>query len=124
MEYTEIYRNLTYKMATLIFLKKDGTVRVMLGTRNMDTISLEYGFQGGRLGAFDNRCNIKNNNIAVFDMIVGDARSFNVDRLISITYHGVVDTKEDLERVVKEHIKFKEDYESSKPKELDMEMLD
>ena len=56
--YAEVFSKLTYELAFIVFLKKDGTVRLMLGTRNLNTVSLEYGFQGKALGGHDNRCNI------------------------------------------------------------------
>ena len=119
-----MFSKLTYELATLIFFKRDGSIRVMLGTRNLGTVDLEYGFQGWALGGHDNRCNINNGNVAIFDMIVGEPRSFNIDRLVSIYYHGVITTKEELNSIVEEYEEFKEDYESQIPEEMTMEMLD
>ena len=87
--YPEVFSKLTYETALVTFLKKDGTIRVMLCTRNLDTISIKYGFQGAALGGHDNRCNINNGNLAVYDLILGDARSFNIDRLVDIQYGGI-----------------------------------
>ena len=124
LKYPGVFSKLTYETATLVFLKKDGTVRVMLATRNLRTSELEYGFLGGRLSGHDSRCNINNGNIAVIDMIIGEPRSFNIDRLLSIDYHGVITTREELERVVEMHQEFKREYESNKPMEISMDMLD
>ena len=124
MNYAEVFSKLTYETAAIVFLKKDGTVRIMLGTRNLNTINLLYGFQGGVLGGHDNRCNIKNGNLAVYDMIVGDARSFNIERLIDIQYAGVVETKEQYDNVLANFVQFKEEYERTKPMQLEMDLFD
>ena len=121
--YAEVFSKLTYELAFIVFLKKDGTVRLMLGTRNLNTVSLEYGFQGKALGGHDNRCNINNGNVAVFDMVLGEARSFSIDRLVDIQYHGIVSTKEELDRIAQKFLEFKEEYEKTKPMELSMDMF-
>ena len=122
--YPEVYSKLCYETAFLIFMKKDGTIRIMLGTRNMSTISLQYGFQGKALGGHDNRCNIDNGNIAVFDLGLGEARSFNIDRLVDVQFKGIVENKEQLESVAGQFMEFKTEYERTKPMELNMDMLD
>ena len=121
--YAEVFSKLTYELAFIVFLKKDGTVRLMLGTRNLNTVSLEYGFQGKALGGHDNRCNINNGNVAVFDMVLGEARSFSIDRLVDIQYCGVVSTKEELDEAARKFMEFKAEYEKTKPMELSMDMF-
>lgn len=123
MTYPEVYSRLCYETAFVVFLKKDGTIRLMLCTRNLNTVSLQYGFQGKALGGHDNRCNISNGNIAVFDLALGEARSFNIDRLVKIEFKGIVSTEEQLEEVTGEFLKFKAEYEKSQPMELDMDSL-
>mgnify|MGYP006342627191 CR=1 FL=1 len=124
MTYPEIYSKLTFETAAIVFLKKNGEVRIMLGTRNLNTVSLLYGFQGQTLGGHDNRCNIKNGNIAVFDMVIGDARSFSVDRLLDIQFAGVINTKEEYDKVFNDFMKFKENYEKTKPMTMDLNSFD
>lgn len=124
MNYAEVYSKLGFETATLVFLKKDGAIRIMLATRNMHTIQLVYGFKGKELGGHDNRCNINNGNLAVFDMIVGEARSFSIDRLVSIEYHGIISDNAGIEHITEEYTKFKHEYEINQPKELTMDMLD
>ena len=68
--------------ALIIYFKTNGEIRLLLGTRNLSTIAINYGFNGNVLGGIDNRCSIYNGNIAVFDLMLGDARSFKVDRII------------------------------------------
>ncbi len=124
MTYPEVYGRLNFESAVLVFLKKNGDVRLMLGTRNMNTIRLDHGYQGKSLGGHDNRCNIGNGNIAIFDLIIGDARAFHIDRLVSIEFHGVISTKEELDNLIDYFADFKENYEKNKPMTLGMEMLD
>lgn len=123
MTYPEVYSRLCYETAFVVFLKKDGTIRLMLCTRNLNTVSLQYGFQGKALGGHDNHCNISNGNIAVFDLALGEARSFNIDRLVKIEFKGIVSTAEQLEEVTGEFLEFKAEYEKSQPMELDMDSL-
>lgn len=123
MKYPEVFSKLTYETAFIVFLKKNGEVRLMLGTRNLSTVSLAYGFQGKALGGHDNRCNINNGNVAVFDIVLGEARSFNIDRLVDIEYKGVIETKEGLESVCREFLDFRTEYEKTKPMELTMDMI-
>lgn len=124
MEYTDVFRRLTYETAGLIFMKKNGDIRLMLGTRNLNTVGLRYGFQGAALGGHDNRCNIKNGNIAVFDLFLGDARSFHIDRLVSIEYYGEIKDLGRLDEVAGAFMEFKEQYEKTQPTSLSMDMLD
>lgn len=124
MTYPEVFSRLCYETAMIVFIKKNGEVRIMLGTRNLSTISIQWGFQGKALGGHDNRCNIGNGNVAVFDLALGDARSFNIDRLVQIEFCGIISTPEQLEDTMGKYLRFKEEYEKSKPMELDMSMLD
>lgn len=120
MQYTEVFSKLTYELATIIFLKKNGEVRLMLGTRNLNTINLIYGFQNQVLGGHDNRCNKDNGNLAVYDMIVGDARAFNINRLIDINFMGVISTKQEYDAALAEFVRFRDEYEKTKPMQVDM----
>lgn len=124
MTYPEVYSKLCYEMALIVFLKKNGEVRLMLGTRNLSTVSILYGFQGNVLGGHDNRCNINNGNVAVFDMIAGDARSFNINRVLDIQWAGVVSTREEYDAVLANFVKFKEEYEKTKPMVISMDSFD
>lgn len=121
--YPEVFSKLTYETAFLIFMKKNGDVRLMLGTRNLSTIALQYGFQGKALGGHDNRCNINNGNIAVFDLILGEARSFHIDRLVDVQYQGCIDSKDKLDQIAEQYLRFKADYESNNSMEINMDML-
>lgn len=121
MDYAEVFRNLTYQTAIVIFVKKNCDIRVMLGTRNLKTIELQYGFQGMALGGHDKRCNINNGNLALYDMIIGEARSFNINRLTTIEYLGEITTQDELNKAVEKFLAFKEEYEKTKPMRLDID---
>ena len=122
--YPEVYSKLLYETALIVFLKKNGEVRIMLGTRNLNTVNLSFGWQANELNMQDGRCNINNGNIAVIDMIIGEGRSFNIERVLDIQYAGVITTKEQLDNVVKQFVAFKEEYEKTKPMQIDMDSFD
>ena len=122
--YPEVYGRLNFEVAIIVFLKKNGDARLMLGTRNMNTIQIDHGFQGKSLGGHDNRCNINNGNIAVFDLILGDARAFHIERLVSIEFQGVISTQEQLDSLIEYFAEFKCKYEATQPMTLSMQMLD
>lgn len=100
-KYSEVFLRLTYETAIVTFIKKDGTVRIMLCTRNLKTASLVNNYAAEKLGAHDKRCSIANGNVAVIDLELGEARSFGIDRVSDIRYLGEV-TAQDLERVIGE----------------------
>lgn len=124
MTYPELYNKLTYETAFVVFLKKDGSIRLMMCTRNLNTVALAYGYQGYGLGGHDSRCNINNGNVAVIDLALGEARSFHIDRIVDVQFMGVVTTKEELDILAGKFMQFKEEYEQSKPMKMDMSMLD
>lgn len=114
MTYPEVYSRLNFETAIITFFKKDGQLRVMLGTRNLSTVSILHGFQGQVLGGHDTRCNIKNGNLAVYDLVIGDARSFNIDRLVDVDWLGTIGTKEEMDIALERFKKYKDNYESSR----------
>ena len=113
--YPEVYNRLNVELGIIIFMKKNGEVRVMLGTRNLNIASYAFAIEGqtvkNSLAGHDNRCNIKNGNIAVMDVMIGEARSFNIERLVYITYLGRPNNKEEFEKAVEYFIKYREEYE-------------
>lgn len=121
MEYSEVFSKLTYETAVLVFFKKNGDIRVMLGTRNLSTVDIVYGFQGYVLGGHDSRCNINNGNLAVYDMVIGDARSFSIDRLVHAEFLGTITTKEEYEKALEVYKRIQEDYNKSGNTTLNMD---
>lgn len=122
--YAEVFSRLNYELGIITFFKKNGDIRVMLGTRNMNIISLKYGFQGKELGGHDTRCNIKNGNIAVFDMVIGEARSFNIDRICSDVYWlGEVKTIEEYDKLFDQYMQYKEECDKCQKQSIDLDSL-
>ena len=105
-------------------MKKNGDVRIMLATRNIETASLLYDFLGGQLAGHDKRCNIKNKNMAVIDLEIGEARSFSVERLIDVEFCGEVNTKDDIEKVFEHFMVEQKQFNESLDNKLNMDMLD
>ena len=125
MEYTDIYMKINYETACVIFVKKDGNIRTMLCTRNNDTMHKNCDNDlMGMLVAYDKRCNINNNNIAVYDLVLGEVRSFNVKRLIDINWYGILETEEDINKAHIEFMEFDKNYKRDMPQTISMDMLD
>ena len=117
MNYAEVFSKLTYELAIITFLKKDGEVRVMLGTRNLNTISLVHGFMGPVLDSRDKRCNIHNGNMAVIDMTIREPRQFSIDRLVNIMYLGEINTIDEYNNALKHYEYYKAEYDKTLPEE-------
>lgn len=124
MSYSEMFMRLQEETAIVRFMKKNGEIRLMLATRNMDTATKLYDYLGGQLAGHDKRCNIHNKNMAVIDLEIGEARSFSVDRLISIEFLGELDTPEKLENAFKTFNESREIFEKSLETTMSMDMLD
>lgn len=120
MEYAELFGRLTFETAAITFLKKDGTIRHMLCTRNLHTVQMLHGWQGNSFGGHDKHCSITNGNIAVFDLILGESRSFAVSRLVSVEFCGEVREIETYNKILAEFEKYKELYEKNHIKEDDL----
>lgn len=124
ISYSELYLRLCYETAIVRFMKKNGDVRIMLATRNIETASLLYDFLGGQLAGHDKRCNIKNKNMAVIDLEIGEARSFSVERLIDVEFCGEVNAKNDIEKVFEHFMVEQKQFNESLDNKLNMDMLD
>lgn len=118
LNYQEIYRRLQYEVATIIFVKGNGEIRVMLATKDVFQAARFNGEDIGgmerHLQAISNRCNIKNGNISVIDIAIGEARSFKLGRLIDIYWHGEIGTAEKAEELYRGYKGFLEKYLSDK----------
>jgi len=112
MTYGELYTRLSYETAFIAFFKKDGSVRLMLGTRNLKTAALEHGNLSTALAGHDKRCNIKNGNLSVVDLVLGECRSFNIERLIKIHWLGEIDTQEKYDEALRKFKELKEKFEN------------
>lgn len=109
-DYGNTYGRLLSEAAVVIFEKKDGNIRVMLSTRNEDIASLMWPENnlGYLLAGFDRRCKRTNGNLAVIDVILGDCRSFNIDRVIGIKWLGELH-KDNLEDALAEYEKIEKE---------------
>lgn len=103
-DYGNTYGRLLSEAAVVIFEKKDGNIRVMLSTRNADIATLMWPDNNLEylLAGFDRRCNRSNGNLAVIDVILGDCRSFNINRVIGIKWLGEI-TRDTLEDALAEY---------------------
>lgn len=111
--YGETYTNLCFQAAVVSFFKKNGELRTMLCTRDSDMINLCCNNGNPGLGGHDKRCNINNGNIAVVDLIIGEARSFNIERVLHIEYiNKPIKSKDDLEAAIATLQSVREYYES------------
>ena len=122
--YTDIFSRLTYDTAVITFLKKDGTIRIMLCTRNLSTVGLIHGFKGWELAGHDKRCSVKNGNLAVIDMIIGEPRSFQISRVLDVQYAGIIDSIEKFNEVVEKFTEYKDNYEKTMPMEIGLDTFD
>lgn len=121
MTYETAYNSLQMGVCILTFLKKDGTIRNMLATRNTRIASMYGQFDARQFEGHDRRCGIENGNIAVYDLIIDETRSFNISRLISLNYLGNVSTREQLDMNVETFKKFAEEYSKNNPMEINMD---
>lgn len=111
--YPEVFSRLSFETAIITFIKKNGEARVMLATRNLNTVNIQYGFKGQELGGHDKRCNINNGNVAVFDIILGEARSFSITRLVDIQWLGIISNKDELDATIEKFSNYRKEYEKT-----------
>lgn len=113
MKYIDLYSRLQYETAIIIFYKRDNSIRVMLGTRCYDTLKAAHNIEGDILYVRDNKCNVRNGNLALIDLEIPDARSFNIDRLVSVQFLGEIKTKEQFDNILSQFNNFKVNYLNS-----------
>lgn len=117
--YSEVYNRISTETGIVVFRKKDGTVRVMLATRNLITASLDYGLLKSLLDGHDKRCNIRNGNVGVIDLTIGEGRAFNIERVLDIVWLGDIRTKEDLDKAFDKFMEVKKANEGTKNINMD-----
>lgn len=121
MTYQELYTELLRSVCVVTFIKKDGNVRNMLATTNARIASIGGEFNPMALMGHEKRCNIDNGNIAVWDMIIDEPRSFNINRVLAAYTFGNIQTKEQLNYVVEQFKQYDEDYSKNNPMTLSMD---
>lgn len=122
MKYGEVYSSLQTEVCIITFLKKDATVRNMLATRNRRIANICGNFNVAQFEGHDKRCNIDNGNIAVYDLIIDEVRSFNVGRLLYIKQCGNVKTREELNAMAEQFRMFDTEYRKHNPMDLSIDM--
>ena len=103
INYNEITYRLSEEMAIVTFVKKDGSNRVMLCTRNMRLIERytdNPGYALASLSGHDKRCTVQNNTVAVIDLVIEEARSFNIKNIIDIKWLGAIGDKAEFDSIV------------------------
>lgn len=111
MTYSEAYDMLRESVCAIIFIKKDATFRIMLGTRHLHAIWSMYPENRYPLDFHDRRCNIGNGLVSVFDLEKGEGRSFNIHRLVSINPMSTELFVTDRDAVFRQYDAFKNSYE-------------
>jgi hypothetical protein len=94
MEYAEALNRVTYGVMFVAFKKKDGTIRKMMCTRDVGLVNninsaLTSYEANGMLMTLGGRSNESNGNIAVIDLEIMEARTFNCDRLVGYEYMNI-----------------------------------
>jgi hypothetical protein len=113
MDYVELFSRLSSEVAIVAFYKKNGEFRTMLATRNINAAAIGYGYLGRKLGGHDARCNASNGNISVIDLIIGEARSFNISRVVDVTWLGNITTPDELEEATKVFREYTDNYKKA-----------
>ena len=109
-EYVQMMHDLTYNLMLIIFVKKSGEERVMLATRNRDIYRMEYGDTYNAMNGMDNKCSIQNGNIACIDMVIGEARMFNMYRVLQSYIIGEPKNNAEYSAMFDRFMTFKEKY--------------
>lgn len=113
----EIYRRnfsqLEDGINCLIFFKKDSTLRIMLATRDIITAGMCLSDSlSHKLNKHSERCNCSNGNIAVIDLLLGDVRSFSVDRLVRNIYLGECSNLKEFENFVVQYNNIRKQFDN------------
>lgn len=114
LNYAEVINDLSLEVGCIIFFKKNGDLRLMLATRDLQTLGLLGDTDDDtaliELKKVEARSNIKNGNVPVVDLEIEEGRAFNIQRVVKIEYLGRAETKEELESIKKEYEKIKAHY--------------
>lgn len=103
-DYVKLYRELESGIVRVKFIKKDGTVRDMLCSRDMTIIDVLHPGVYRKLGSHASRCNKKTGAIAVIDLILGECRAFSVNRIIENENYGEAETEEDIMKLYDKYV--------------------
>lgn len=125
-DYPQVYTRLNTEVATVVFVKKNGDIRIMFATRSRSIAGLLHE-NAEQLRVWvasrDNNSNIRNGNIAVIDLVLGQVRQFNIERVVCIEFDGDIKTKEELDRAFETYEKLKSTEEKLKNEKVGLDML-
>lgn len=117
--YCNLLQALEFQTVVVKFQKKDGSTRVMLGTRNKMTVQQICNTDlSGMLLGFDKKANIENRNIPVVDLALGEVRTFCVSRLEGYQLLGII-SNVNSEAAFEYYNQILEDVESQIKKEIE-----
>lgn len=120
----EVKEALGFGAACLVFRKVNGSYRCMLATRDNSVPRIEGMQLAHTLNGMDNR-NSKHNAeiLSVIDLMIKDARSFRLDKLIYFADLGGIGNQQQLDKLREEFTEFesrcKEVFEQDKLGELE-----
>lgn len=125
-KYQVLFRELLTHVAEIIFIKANGELRPMLCTRNAILGSL-FGFDlpymTANVASHDRRCSIDNGNIAVIDLVIGEGRSFNIDRVVCVHVFDSVETPEAASNIRKDFTEFAQAYKKCCERHIEIDEL-
>lgn len=124
--YSELYRSLLTQVVEVIFIKANGEVRPMLCTRNVQLANL-FGFDmpymSANLASHDKRCGIENGNIAVIDLVIGEGRSFNIERVVCKHIFESVESEEQASKIRQDFVEFTKAYKKCNTSGIELDEL-
>lgn len=124
MEYSEVFRRLNFETAMVVFIKRNGKVRLMLCSRNPRTAMLGGADHlGAAISAHDKKNSIHNGNISAIDLALDEIRAFNIDRVVSLEWFGEINTKEEYDKLMGEFLQYSKEYNANGPQSISMDML-
>lgn len=118
LDYGKTYGGLNFWAACVVFFKKGGELRVMLASRSRAIAAIAgCADKVGQLNHRDSRCNIHNKNIGAIDLLLGEVRAFNTERVAWFEWVNVR-TPEELDQAILRAKQLEEQYKG-KLKELE-----
>lgn len=121
-DYSKIFLEMQTNIGLFVFFKKNGELRVMIGTRSIDIARIKYGWISGELSKMDGRCSRSNGNLGLIDLAIGEGRCFNIGRLSYYRNLGTVSSEEEYDKLMAWFNKYNEEYKKNTG--LSMNILD
>ena len=124
--YSQLCYELNSKLVMFTFIKKDGTIRNLLGTKSKSQIQVMSEDAFRKLSGYEKRASIDNGNLAVVDMVIAEPRMVNVERLLRcvVIDSMYIDTYNDAYEPMKLFEKFCEESREVYGEKLEMDTFD